>query len=311
VSCPRAAPLSVPASHRRGGGTEEGDRAYLPGLLVASVQPYLDEYAHRSALARRELDWRALCYGPDPAELVHFFPAPRPEAPLLVFVHGGYWQQLTEADSSFAARQTVAAGAAYAAVGYALAPRVGLDDIVAMVRRAVLWLARNAADLGVDPNRIVLAGHSAGAQLAAMCLVRGWLPDSLRPADLVCAAVLLSGLYELEPLQHSSIGHAIRLSSAEVAAHSVLRHLHPGLPPLVLARGEDEPSGFADQQRWLAAGATGLGIPVTELVVPGRNHFELPLGLADPADLVGRVVRALIETGGGPASGHSVREGTF
>jgi arylformamidase len=216
------------------------------------IDHYLDEYAHRSALARRELDWRALRYGTDRVELLHFFPAPRPDAPLLVFVHGGYWQQLTEADSSFSARKTVAAGAAYAAVGYALAPRVRLDDIVAMVRRAVLWLHRNAADLGVDPDRIVLAGHSAGAQLAAMCLVRGWLPDSLRPVDLVCAAVLLSGLYELEPLQHTSIGHAIRLSSAEVAAHSVLRHLHPGLPPLVLARGEDEPSVTPSTQHWSA-----------------------------------------------------------
>lgn len=299
------------SSRRQGGDIDEWDRFYLPGLFVPSVQPYLNEYARRSALARRELAWRALRYGPDRAELLHFFPAPRPDAPLLVFVHGGYWQQLTEADSSFAARETVAAGAAYAAVGYALAPRVHLSDIVAMVRRAVLWLHRNAADLGVDPNRIVLAGHSAGAQLATMCLVCGWLPDSLRPADLVCAAVLLSGLYELEPLQHTSVGLDIRLSSAEVAAHSVLRHLHPGLPPLVLARGEDEPSGFADQQRWFVASATGFGIPVTELVVAGRNHFELPLGIAEPEDPVGRVVRALIGTGGPPASRYSLREGTF
>jgi arylformamidase len=304
-----AAPLSVSASSPRGGSVQEGDRAYLPGLFVPSVQSYLDEYARRSALARRELAWRALRYGPDRAELLHFFPAFHPDAPLLVFVHGGYWQQLTEADSSFAAREIVAAGAAYAALGYALAPRVRLDEIVTMVRRAVWWLHRNAADLGVAPGRIVLVGHSAGAQLAAMCLVRGWLPGPFRPTDLVSAAVLLSGLYELGPLQHTSIGQDIRLSSAEVLAHSALRHLHPGMPPLVLARGEDEPSGFANQQRWLVVGATDLGIPVTELVVPGRNHFELPLGLADPADPVGRVVRALIGTSGSPGPGHPLREG--
>lgn len=297
-----------PASDRRVGGTDTDrwDRAYLPGLFVRSVQPYLDEYARRSALARRELAWRALRYGPDRAERLHFFPAPRsrPAAPLVVFVHGGYWQQLTEADSSCAAREMVAAGAAYAAVGYGLAPRVRLDGIVTMVRRAVLWLHHNAADLGVNPGRVVLVGHSAGAQLAAMCLVPGWLPDSMRPADLVGAAVLLSGLYELAPLRHTSIGRDIRLSSAEVAAHSFRRHLHPGLPPLVLARGDEEPSGFADQQRWLAAGAARLGVPVTDLVVPGRNHFELPLGIADPADPIGRLVRTLIE----PAA-HPVPEG--
>src|SRR5215475_14355595 len=120
--------------------SEPWDRAYLPGRSVPSVQPYLEEYARRSALARRVLPWREVRYGPDPAERLHFFPAGGEGAPLVVFVHGGYWQELTELDSSFAAREVVAAGAAYAAVGYGLAPRVRLAEIVGMVRRAVWWL---------------------------------------------------------------------------------------------------------------------------------------------------------------------------
>jgi arylformamidase len=273
---------------------EVWDRQYLPGRLVPSVQPYLEEYARRSALARRELSWREVWYGPDPAERLHFFPAPELESPLVVFVHGGFWQELTEADSSFAAQEVVAAGAAYAALGYGLAPRVGLDDIVAMVRSGVLWLHRNAGCLGVDRRRIVLAGHSAGAQLVGMCLVEGWLPEEMRPGDLVCAAVLMSGLYELEPMRHSSVGTAIGLSAAQAAANSFVRQLHVGLPPLVVARGVDEPTGFADQQRWLVSGAVRLGVPVTELVVAGRNHFDLPLGMGDPADPVGRALLAQV-----------------
>src|SRR5262249_23292723 len=70
--------------------------------------------------------------------------------------------------------------------------------------------------------------------------------------------------------------------------------LHPGLPPLVAARGVDEPAGFADQQRWLVAAGAQLGVPVTDLVIPGRNHFDLPLGLGDPADPLGRAVLALV-----------------
>ena len=270
------------------------DQQYLPGRLVPSVQPYLDEYARRSALARRELAWREVRYGPDPAERLHFFPGPEPDSPLVVFVHGGFWQELTEAESSFAAREVVAAGAAYAALGYGLAPRVGLDDIVAMVRSGVLWLHRNAGSLGVDRNRIVLAGHSAGAQLVGMCLVEGWLPGAMRPGDLVCAAVLMSGLYELEPVRHSSVGIDLGLSAAQAAANSFLRQLHAGLPPLVVARGVEEPTGFADQQRWLVSGAVRLGVPVTELVVATRNHFDLPLGMGDPADAVGRALLAKV-----------------
>ncbi|MCE6994964.1 hypothetical protein LZG04_09110 [Saccharothrix sp. S26] len=92
------------------------DHDYLPGLGVASVQPYLDRYAERSAAARAALTWRALPYGADPAEQVHFFPA---TAPLVVFVHGGCWQLLDEWSSACGAPGLVAA---FAAVGQPLSP---------------------------------------------------------------------------------------------------------------------------------------------------------------------------------------------
>jgi len=122
----------------------------------------------------------------------------------------------------------------------------------------------------------------------------GRLPDGLMPRDLACAAVLLSGLYELAPLRRSSIGAAIGLTAADVAAYSPVRQLRPGLPPLLLARAADEPAGFGYQQRRLAEAAGRLGVPVTELVVGGRNHFDPPLGLADPADPIGRAVLELL-----------------
>ena len=138
----------------------------------------------------------------------------------------------------------------------------------------------NATDLGVDARRVVLVGHSVGAQLAAMCLV------SQDPVP-AAGAVLLSGLYELEPLRSTSVGDEVDLSETEVAECGPARHLHAELPPLVLARGDDEPAGFDFQQRLAAGRATELGVPVTELVVPGRNHFDLPLGLGDADDPVG------------------------
>ncbi|MEV8435878.1 alpha/beta hydrolase [Actinosynnema sp. NPDC051121] len=262
------------------------DHDYLPGLGVPSVQPYFDEYADRSAAARAALTWRALPYGADPAEQVHFFPAPGPDAPLVVFVHGGYWRVLDEWSSAYGAPGLVAAGAAFAAVGYPLAPRVSVRQITAAVRTAVRTLFDDAADLGVDPGRVVLVGHSVGAQLAAMCLAS---PD---PVPAV-GAVLLSGLYELEPLRSTSVGDEVSLSAADVAECGPARHLHAGLPPLVLARGSDEPAGFDVQQRLAAERATALGVPVTELVVPGRNHFDVVLGLGDADDPVGSAVHAL------------------
>lgn len=261
----------------------ELDKAYLPGISLAAG-PYLDEYVRRSALARRSLPWRDIAYGRGRTERLHFFPTTTPSAPLLVFVHGGYWQELTEAESSFAALDVMAHGAAFAAVGYGLAPEHRLDEIVAMTRRAVRWLHDNADALGVDRRRIVLAGHSAGAQLAAMCL----------DAVPVRAAVLISGLYDLEPLLATSIGPAIRLSPDEAVRNSPTRLLRPGMPPLLAAHGADETAGFAEQQGLLVAAARAAGVTVETLVVPGRHHFDLPLALGDPADPLGsRVLAAL------------------
>ncbi|WP_054567378.1 alpha/beta hydrolase [Frankia sp. R43] len=250
------------------------DQAYSPGLYVPDLAYHLDEYAARSALARRTLRWEEISYGPSYAEALHFFPAvagstsaarssaghaPRapysahPGTPLLIFIHGGYWRDPSRWESSFAAAEFVRAGAAFAALGYGPAPEFRLDDIVAQVRRGVLWLYRHAAELGVDPGQIFLAGASAGAQLAAMCLVDDWLPITLRVRDVIRGVCLVSGVYELETLRHSYLGEAFGLTAAEAARNSPLRHVFraanrahrahqpgAGLPPLVLASGDRE-----------------------------------------------------------------------
>ncbi|GII88929.1 esterase [Sphaerisporangium siamense] len=276
-----------------GADRESWDRGYLPGATI-SPDPFLREYTRLSAEARRVLPWREIAYGPGDHERAHFFPAAAPGAPLLVFVHGGYWQELGPAESAFAARDVVAAGAAFAALGYGLAPRHRLDEIGTQVRRGVARLCRDAEALGVDGRRVVLAGHSAGAQLVAMCL------RSRPEATRIRAAVLISGLYELEPLLRTSIGPAIRLDPDEAARNSPARALRAGMPPLLAVRGGDEPVGFADQQDLLVAAARAAGAGITEVVVPGRNHFDLPLGLGDPSDPLGREVLARLAAPASP-----------
>src|SRR4051812_28442062 len=106
------------------------DEAYLPGLSV-SPGPYLDRYTDLSAQARRMLTWQDVAYGPGEAERLHYFPAPQPGTPLLIFVHGGYWQELTETESSFAAPGVHAPGWAFAPLGHGLAPQPPPGEIVA------------------------------------------------------------------------------------------------------------------------------------------------------------------------------------
>ncbi|MGH3937917.1 MAG: alpha/beta hydrolase [Pseudonocardiaceae bacterium] len=281
------------------------DRVYTPSSCVAGADVYLREYADRSAQARKLLPWRAIRYGPDNAEMLHFFPVPEPRAtqprmtqrrtPLQIFIHGGYWQERSEAESSFAASDFVSRGSAFAALGYGLAPRHRLDEIVTMVRRGVRWLHRHATALGVDSRQIFLSGSSGGAHLVAMCLLEDWLPEPLLPRDVVRGATLLSGVYELEPLGHTYIGEAIGLGVGEASRNSPIRHLRPGLPPLIVARAGVETEAFADQHTNLVSALVQLRAPVVDLIIPGRNHFDLPLGLGDPADALGGAVLAQME----------------
>jgi arylformamidase len=242
------------------------------------------------------LTWTDRGYGDTSAERLHLFPAAPASggvgAPLHVYVHGGYWQELGPADSSFAAADFVSRGAAFAALGYGLAPAHSLDEIVAMVRRGVRWLHDHAAELGIDPARIFLSGSSAGAHLVAMCLLDGWLPAPLRSSDVVRGAALLSGVFELEPLRRTYIGESIGLTAAEAARNSPVRHLPDRLPPLIVARGDNETTAFADQQDLIVAVLRGVGATVTELVVSGRNHFDLPFDLGDPESRLGRATLA-------------------
>jgi arylformamidase len=275
---------------------EQLDLEYSPSSRVDDMQAYLREYATRSARVRATLPWTEHAYGPAPAQRLDFFPVAAPGAPLLVYVHGGYWQELSKQVSCFAARDFVARGIAFAALGYGLAPAHRLDEIVAMVRDGVRWLRTNAAGLGVDPGRIFLSGSSAGAHLVAMCLLDGSLPPPLSPPlpppDLIRGAVLLSGVYELEPLRRTYVGKAIGLTAEEAARNSPIRRLRGPLPPLIVARGGNETAAFADQHDRFVRAVTAIGSTVTDLVVEPRNHFDLPFDLGDPASPLGRATLA-------------------
>ncbi|MGH3792560.1 MAG: alpha/beta hydrolase [Pseudonocardiaceae bacterium] len=260
------------------------DREYSPSSCVRDLRPYLEWYAGGSAEARRcHRVLTGLRYGDRPAETLDFFPASQPAAPLHVFVHGGYWQELSKNESSFMAPGFLAVGAAFAAIGYGLAPAHRLDEIIDMVRTALRWLVGNAVALGADPRRIHVSGSSAGAHLVAMAL----LPGDVR--DAVAGVTLLSGVYDLQPLVYTYINDNLGLTREAALRNSPLFHLPERVPPVVLARGGIETSEFIRQHEQMAVALAGR-TTVVEVVSPTRDHFNLPCDLADPGTALGRAV---------------------
>lgn len=270
----------------------ELDHQYSPSRLVPSLRHYLDEYAVLSAEARGAPHVRTgLPYGPGPAEKLDFWRAATEPAPIQIFVHGGNWQDLTERSSAFAALPFRRAGAAFAAVGYGLAPATPLDEMVAGVRRCVRWIHAHAADLGVDPRRMHLSGTSAGAHLAAMALVPAGRGET-GTAGLLAGVTLLSGIYDLAPISRCYVNDALRLDDEGVRRNSPPGLLPDTLPPVVLARGGVETQEYVRQHDLMANALRRRGALAEELVVSHRNHFDLPYDLGDPSTSLGRAVLA-------------------
>jgi arylformamidase len=265
------------------------DAQYNNRLRVPDHAAVITGWVEASALARTQvgtlLDLR---YGDGPGETLDVFPPMSPlagggGAPVLVFVHGGYWRSLSKSDHSFIASSFAAKGALVVLPEYALAPAVTVEHITLQLARAVAWVWRNAPRFGGDPARIVVAGHSAGGHAATMLLSCRWKQlDADLPERLVPRAMSISGLYDLEPLRHTSfLQPDLKLTPASVARLSPAFFPRPKGQLHVLV-GADESDEFIRQNRLIRDVWGPTSVPFCE-TVPNANHFNVLHSLADPA----------------------------
>jgi arylformamidase len=271
------------------------EREYSPSSCAPASAAIIAEYASRSRQAEKDFRCQKnLSWGHGPDETFDFFPAASPDAPLLLFIHGGYWQELSKDDSLFGARDCVANGIAYAAINYTLAPRANIATIVDQCRRAVASLHRQAAALGFDPRRLFVAGSSAGAHLAAMLLVRGWHETYGVGEDAIAGAVLQSGVYDLAPLIGTYIDAPLHLTPADATALSPIQLPQGPRVPAIISWGEFETGEFKRQSRNYAEQLQAEGFPISAFEAAGTNHFDIVFGLADRTTTVGRATLKLI-----------------
>jgi arylformamidase len=225
-------------------------------------------------------------YGDGPDETLDIFPCARADAPVLVFIHGGYWRSLDKRDQSFVAPSFTAEGALVVIPNYTLCPAVGIEAIALQMTRALAWTYRHAALYGGDPGRLHVVGHSAGGHLAAMMLSCRWKDvDAELPAHLVSSAFAISGLFDLEPLRVSPFVQCdLKLTPASVRRLSPAFFPRPRRP-LLVAVGGAETREFQRQSALIRAQWGPTGVPVCE-TIPGVHHYAI---LHDLADSRGRV----------------------
>ena len=276
------------------------DAQYNNRARIPEHAQIFERWSSASELARsRSLCLLDLPYGEGPHEALDVFPAQRNGAPVLVFIHGGYWRALDKRDLSFVAPAFVQAGAMVVLPNYALCPAVTIEQIALQLTRALAWTWRHAAEHGGDPARIVVAGHSAGGHLAGMLLACDWKQVGADlPADLVKSALSVSGLFELEPIRHTPfLAPDLRLTEASAA------RLSPALWPaprgrLVATVGGDESDEFHRQNQLIRSAWGEAVVPVCE-AIPGTHHLSVMHDFADAGTRLHRLARGLLGLPGG------------
>jgi arylformamidase len=232
-------------------------------------------WARDAAAYRARRTPRSIAYGPGVRHRIDVFDGDR-DGPLVVFIHGGYWQALDGSFFSHLAGGLNAHGLSVAIPSYDLCPDVSVEEIIAQMRTASRELARFGRPL-------VISGHSAGGHLAACLLATDWpaLDNSL-PADLVMAAYTISGLFELGPLVETSINQALHLDQASARAVSPLFWPAPRGGSLDAVVGENESAEYLRQSRGIVDAWGASGIATQFGLVPGANHFTAIAPMADP-----------------------------
>jgi arylformamidase len=257
------------------------DDAYNNSKAVPESGAMFREWlSHSQQVRARFPDHLDLAYGPRPRNRTDYFSAGR-NTPVLVFIHGGYWQMRSKEDFAFLAESFLDSGISVAMVGYPLGPDATMDEIVVDARVAIRDLARRLPELGGDPQRVVVSGWSSGGHLAAMVLDE----PSLR------GGVAISGLYELEPLVKSYINDKLHMDVEMARRNSPILHLPKQSKEIDLFAGGAELPEMRRQTADYASARRAAGLPQRYVELAGANHYTI---LNSMMDRDGEIHRAIV-----------------
>ena len=254
---------------------EYNNRTRVPEHAEIFARWQREGAAYRASVHNAKL---GLSYGPSMRRTIDLFPARHDDqAPLAMFIHGGYWRSLDPSLFSHVARGLNARGVSVAVVGYDLCPHVTIAEIIEQIRHACLFLWLRTG------QRMMIYGHSAGGHLAGAMVATDWQARYPKaPPDLVPAAYSISGLFDLTPLVGIPMAQDLRLDEAEARRVSPLFWPAPKGRTFDAVAGALESSEFLRQSRTVAEQWGKAGVQTRYEAIAGTNHFTVIDGLADP-----------------------------
>ncbi|WP_444897257.1 alpha/beta hydrolase [Microbulbifer sp. SSSA005] len=233
-------------------------------LLINELQSHLATQSLRSSLD--------ISYGDSSGEKLDIFPAKSPNAPVFVFIHGGYFRALDKKQYRYIAKPFIEAGCTVALVNYDLAPAVSVKEIIEQNIKAFLWIYKNIDRWNGNPSNIVICGHSVGAFLVAKILEFEWTPE-IRSS--ISGAIMLSGLYDLTKMRQSYLNESLRLSEDDVTNLSPIFGDIRCFTKAIVAVGDDETAEFIDQSKRYCGKLQQTKSSCEYLLLKNKNHYTV------------------------------------
>lgn len=270
------------------------EREYSPSSCIDDIMVFIQQYID---LSQQALNFAQnshsvitnLPYGESTDEVLDLFlpvDTSNFKSKLHVYIHGGYWQELTKNESSFAATNFQKNGYHFAVINYSLAPKASLSEIVDQCRQAIVFLYQQADKYGYDKNEIYLSGSSAGGHLAMMMALTDWSKYLAIGSNIIKGICAVSGIYDLTPIALTYINEPLKLSPLEIKENSplLLNFSCESLAncQIILAYGDNETIEFKRQTTALKDYLTNQNSSVLCAEITDRNHFNVILDLANP-----------------------------
>jgi len=267
------------------------DAQFNPRLAVPDVEGVLAARRSASRMIANRMEVQRHAYGDGPREIYFVAGTPAKSTgfdPAVIFIHGGYWRSGAAEDNLLLAPAIERLGARSIFLGYPLCPAMSLSNVVKVVRNGVAAILVKSSAIGIDTDRIVLAGTSAGAHLVARVLADEEI------ASRVGGALLLTGIYDLTPVPLIEVNREIGVDQHDVREQSPLFHRYPSIQS-VFAVGGLEPPMWRAQTFAMAAMAQAAGAKTSIVDVPGRHHFDLMMEITVPNGLLYSALAELLK----------------
>lgn len=258
------------------------NRQYSPSSCIDDIMVFIEQYIDKSAKSREILKDNMdlnIKYGAEQRSHMDIF-KPDGDGPFAVhvFIHGGYWQQLSKDESAFAAPNFIDHDIIFIALDYTLAPDATMFEIVDQVRRGIISILKNVHKFGGDKNNITISGSSAGGHLVAEVLSTDWQKYGYNQCPLK-GALAISGIFDLEPLVKTTVNDPLKMTVNDARALSPLHHIPDRCCPIIFSYGENETSEFKRQTLQYKDACTAKGIQTSYVEMPIVNHFDIVFDL--------------------------------